>query len=371
MRSDFLDLMQQATRLTRAGDPLAATAMIQAALGQGEGASPQPASHSAIPLPLAQGFVIDVDAREVRPQRRAPIDLGELGLPGNLVRAPHDPDFIAGSHAAAGSQRSYRLFVPPGAGTRPMPLVVMLHGCTQTAEDFAAGTAMNDMARQQGFFVLYPEQSAQANPQRCWNWFKHSHQKRGRGEPALLASMIQAVVAERGIDPKRVYVAGLSAGGAMAAILGETYPELFAAVGVHSGLAAGSADDLPGALAAMKGGSRKARGISSSRMPTIVFHGDADGTVHPDNAQAVIAACAGADLVAEENTVADKGRRRATRRVYRSAQGRVVAEQWVVHGAAHAWSGGRAGGSYTDARGPDATAEMLRFFLEQTSGASA
>lgn len=316
-----------------------------------------------MPLPLAQGLVIDVDAREVRNDSWGPIHHGPL--PGAPVRTRQDRDFVAGSHAAAGSQRSYRLFVPPGAGAQPMPLVVMLHGCTQTAEDFAAGTAMNEMAREQGFFVLYPEQSAKANPQRCWNWFKHNHQKRGRGEPALLASMIQEVIAQHGIDPKRVYVAGLSAGGAMAAILGEAYPELFAAVGVHSGLAAGSAADLPGALAAMKGSASKTRSTSSSRMPTIVFHGDADATVHPDNAEAVIAACAGAGLVAEEKTVSDRGRRRATRRVYRSAEGQVVAEHWVVHGAAHAWSGGRACGSYTDARGPDATAEMLRFFFQQ------
>ncbi|HYE40116.1 MAG TPA: PHB depolymerase family esterase [Ramlibacter sp.] len=365
MRSDFLELMQQATRLTQAGDPRGAAAIIQAALRQGGGESSAPTSRPATPPPFLQGLVIDVDAREVRPEREAPIDADPL--PDAPAPAARGAEFIAGSHAAAGSERSYRLFVPPGAGTRPLPMVVMLHGCTQTAEDFAAGTAMNELAREQGFFVLYPQQSAKANPQRCWNWFKHSHQKRGRGEPALLASMVREVTARHGIDPKRVYVAGLSAGGAMAAILGEAYPELFAAVGVHSGLAAGCAADLPGALAAMKGSTSKTRGAPASRMPTIVFHGDADSTVHPDNAQAVIAACAGADLTAEEESVSHKGRRRATRRVYRSAQGQVVAEHWVVHGASHAWSGGRASGSYTDARGPDASAEMLRFFWAQGS----
>lgn len=364
MRSDFLDFMRQATRLTQAGDPHAATAIIQAALRQRAGDGPAPTSRSAAQLPVLQGLVIDVDAREVRPETEAPVDTG--GLPGVSARASQEAGFIAGRHAAAGSERSYRLFVPPGAGARALPMVVMLHGCTQTAEDFAAGTAMNEMALEQGFFVLYPQQSAKANPQRCWNWFKHSHQKRGRGEPALLASMVREVTARHGIDPKRVYVAGLSAGGAMAAILGEAYPELFAAVGVHSGLAAGCAADLPGALAAMKGSTGTRRGAPASRMPTIVFHGDADATVHPGNAEAVITACAGPDLSAEEERVCQPGRRPATRRVYRSAQGRAVVEHWVVHGAPHAWSGGRPGGSYTDARGPDASAEMLRFFWAQT-----
>ena len=365
MRSDFLDLMQQATRLTQAGDTRGATAIIQAALRQGAGEGPASTSRPATPLPFLQGLVIDVDAREVPAEREAPNGAGPL--PRTPAPAANGGEFIAGSHAAAGSERSYRLFVPPGAGARPLPMVVMLHGCTQSAEDFAAGTAMNEIAREQGFFVLYPQQSAKANPQRCWNWFKHSHQKRGRGEPALLASMVREVTARHGIDPKRVYVAGLSAGGAMAAILGEAYPELFAAVGVHSGLAAGCAADLPGALAAMKGSTGKTRSAPASRMPTIVFHGDADATVHPDNAEAVIAACAGAGLVAQEERVAHKGRRPATRRVYRCTEGHVVAEHWVVHGASHAWSGGRAGGSYTDARGPDASAEMLRFFWEQAS----
>jgi poly(hydroxyalkanoate) depolymerase family esterase len=239
----------------------------------------------------------------------------------------------------------------------------MLHGCTQNPDDFAAGTGMNESARAQGFFVLYPAQSQKANAHRCWNWFKHNHQERGRGEPALLAGMVRDVMAHHSIDPARVYVAGLSAGGAMAAIMGETYPDLFAAVGVHSGLAAGSANDLPSALGAMKNSAAKAS-ASASGVPTIVFHGDADGTVHPGNGAHVIAASVhpAAHVQTEQGLAA--GGHRYTRHLHRASDaGPVMAEHWVVHGAAHAWSGGNAKGSYTDPRGPDATAEMLRFFM--------
>ena len=239
----------------------------------------------------------------------------------------------------------------------------MLHGCTQNPDDFAAGTAMNDLARAQGFYVLYPAQSRKANPQACWNWFKHNHQQRGRGEAGLLAGMTRDVMARCQIDPQRVYVAGLSAGGAMAAILGAVYPELYAAVGVHSGLAAGVASDLPSALAAMQGGPRAANGAAHG-VPTIVFHGDADSTVHAANADQVIAACAGPAAAVDTQRVQAEGDRACTRRSYADAAGRVMAEHWLVHGAPHAWSGGSAQGSYTDPQGPDASTQMVRFFFE-------
>jgi poly(3-hydroxybutyrate) depolymerase len=212
--------------------------------------------------------------------------------------------------------------------------------------------------------VLYPAQSQQANPQRCWNWFKHSHQQRGRGEPALLAGMTRDVMASHAVDADRVFVAGLSAGGAMAAILGDTYPDLFAAVGVHSGLAAGAASDLPSALSAMRSGGAEGAAAGGQRVPTIVFHGDADSTVHPRNGEQVAAFSADSAIAPDVHQHQQPGGRRSTRRVHRDAGGNVLAEHWVVHGAPHAWSGGSARGSYTDARGPDATAEMLRFFLE-------
>ena len=358
MTPEFQTLMQRATQLTQSGDLHAATAAIQAALGVQQ-ATPHPvqrAANDAGPVTAVTDVadvsdvidVIDVESRDVGTGSR----------------------FIAGSFATTSGKRDYKLFVPAGASDRPLPLIVMLHGCTQTPDDFAAGTAMNEMAQAHGCYVLYPAQSQQANPQRCWNWFKHSHQQRGRGEPALIAGMTRQVMEQHAVDPARVYVAGLSAGGAMAAILGETYPDLFAAVGVHSGLAAGAASDLPSAMAAMQGNGR-AMAETSARVPTIVFHGDADSTVHPRNGEQVAAANADAAIAPEVNPHDTPGKRRSTRHVHRDARGNVLAEHWVVHGAPHAWSGGSARGSYTDARGPDASAEMLRFFLEHPCRPSA
>jgi poly(hydroxyalkanoate) depolymerase family esterase len=352
MNFDLKQLMAQATRLTRAGDLQAATAAIQAALRGGS----QPMPSSA----MQTSDAIDVEARQVPDHQPAGVFDPE---PAAYDPGPDAGRFMAGSFANTSDRRDYKLFVPPEAGQRPLPLVVMLHGCTQNPDDFAAGTAMNEAALAQGFFVLYPAQSRRANPQACWSWFKHSHQKRDRGEPALLAGMTREVMAKYAIDPQRVYVAGLSAGGAMAAILGDAYPDLYAAVGVHSGLAAGVASDLPAALMAKKSGG-VLPSTAASGMPTIVFHGDADATVHASNGEQVIAASVGDTTRVETQHLQANGTRAATRRVHRSAEGRVVAEHWTVHGAPHAWSGGSAKGSYTDVRGPDASAEMLRFFFE-------
>lgn len=226
---------------------------------------------------------------------------------------------------------------------------------------------MNRLAREHGFYVLYPAQSRRANPQGCWNWFKHYHQQRGRGEPELLAKMTTEAIGRYAIDPRRVYVAGLSAGGAMAAILGDVYPDIFAAVGVHSGLAAGAASDLPGALSAMQSGAMP-KGVCGTAIPTIVFHGDADPTVHVKNGEQVIAvSAAGAESVHIERLTGG-ARRPTTRRVHIAADGRVLAEHWLVHGASHAWAGGSPAGTYTDPHGPDASAEMVCFFMEHPHG---
>jgi poly(hydroxyalkanoate) depolymerase family esterase len=280
--------------------------------------------------------------------------------------APGQGRFVSARYTHAAGQRNYKLYIPPSdSGGQPMPLVVMLHGCNQNPDDFAAGTRMNDSARTRGFFVLYPAQSRRANPQRCWNWFKHNHQERGRGEAALLADMTREIMSRHAVDSSRVYVAGLSAGGAMAAILAAAYPDVYAAVGIHSGLAAGAASDLPSALAAMKTGSTQIR-VQPAAIPTIVFHGDADATVHPRNGEQVVIAAAGATAgpEAQRQPAFGPDGRTSTRFLHRAADGRVIAEHWRVHGAPHAWAGGSAAGSYTDARGPDASAEMLRFFFE-------
>jgi len=369
MHPEFQRLMEDATRLVRGGDLQGATAAIQAAL---QGHAVPGAAATGMP-PRPSEIVIDIEAREIdAPSVDAPqIDCPPPGVEPRPHRRPQPAaapaqaadTFVAGRFSDGRMQREYKLYIPPQAAEGPLPLVVMLHGCTQDPDDFAAGTRMNEAGRAQGCFVLYPAQSQQANPQRCWNWFKHSHQQRGRGEPALLAALTREVIARHGIDRRRVYVAGLSAGGAMASILGQAYPDLFAAVGVHSGLAAGAASDLPSALAAMRSGAAAAN--PRPGVPTIVFHGDADSTVHPANGEHVITGRVGAsDGAPEVDHQRAAGGRGYTRHVHRSPAGEVLAEHWVVHGSGHAWSGGSRQGSYTDPGGPDATAQMLRFFLQ-------
>jgi len=346
-------LMADATRLTRGGDLNAATRAIQQALG-------------GAPVPSAP-------SRPVGPRGTPPADDPSRVIEGHCTRLDEatpttGPERILRSrHVDDRGALDYRLFVPARALDAPAPpLLVMLHGCTQTAEDFATGTAMDALARRNGCLVLYPDQSDRANPQRCWNWFKHNHQRRGGGEAGLIERCVRQVVAEHAADPRRVFVAGLSAGGAMAAILGNVCPDLFAGVGVHSGLPAGAAGNLPEALKAMQQGAPSgATRVGVVSPPTIVFHGDADRTVHPDNAERIVEACTATGAPTRHRQPAANGRRGWTRRVHRDVDTGVVAEHWCVHGAGHAWSGGDPRGSYTDAAGPDASAEMLRFFLSR------
>ena len=228
---------------------------------------------------------------------------------------------------------------------------------------------MNALAEAQGFLVVYPAQSPSANAQKCWNWFSPHDQQRDRGEPALIAGITRQILREHAADPRRVYVAGLSAGGAAAAIMAQAYPDLYAAAGVHSGLACGAARDMPSALAAMRQGAATAPARPGPRanqrsVPLIVFHADGDQTVHPRNAEQVIAqSAATGGLRSETQRGQVPGGHAYSRRVFTDAAGQAVMEQWVVHGGGHAWSGGSAAGSYTDPRGPDASREMLRFFL--------
>jgi poly(hydroxyalkanoate) depolymerase family esterase len=241
----------------------------------------------------------------------------------------------------------------------------MLHGCTQSPDDFAAGTRMNFLAEEQNCFVAYPEQPSGANQAKCWNWFRTGDQQRGSGEPSLIAGITRQIMRDQAVDPKRIYVAGLSAGGAAAAIMGATYADLYTAVGIHSGLACGVASDLPSALMAMRqGGASETVAVAGSPVPTIVFHGDRDTTVHPDNGDRILKQSAHA---ASPTTKVLRGRvpdgHAYTRTIVTDRSGRAVSEHWKIHGAGHAWSGGSPAGSYTDPRGPDATREMLRFFL--------
>jgi poly(hydroxyalkanoate) depolymerase family esterase len=306
--------------------------------------------------------------------------LGAKGLASSLSsfrqdRAPSTAPQVDGARWAGGAftckagSRDYWLYLPASAKSCPTGLVVMLHGCTQTPQDFAAGTAMNDHAERHGFAVLYPAQARGANAQSCWNWFSKADQRRNRGEPAVLVGMTAQITAEHSIPSKQIFIAGLSAGGAMAVILGETYPEVFSGVGVHSGLPYSAASDVASAFAAMAGQSTKSgvSPIQNRRTSTIVFHGVADATVHPGNG-ARIAQDALSGAAAQVQTV-EKGQTggRGFTRTLTSSQNGSTVEHWEIAGLAHAWSGGQPAGSYTDVRGPDASAEMVRFFLQQRS----
>jgi poly(hydroxyalkanoate) depolymerase family esterase len=262
-----------------------------------------------------------------------------------------------------------------------MPLVVMLHGCGQDAADFARGTGMNTLAEKYGCLVLFPEQSCSAHWNRCWNWYDQAHQRRGEGEPALIAGLTWHIMAEHAVDPRRVAVAGMSSGGAMAVILGRTYPELFSAVGCHSGLAHGSATSGADAMQAMRDGpdpDTLAQAGSHTGPPVIVFHGDADTTVHRSNSSCVVRQSVDGHAVQRRGTHVDiaiveetgcTGGRKFTRQIHQGKSGSVLAEHWTVHGTGHVWSGGKPHGSYTDIQGPNASEEMLRFFISHPAAA--
>jgi poly(hydroxyalkanoate) depolymerase family esterase len=336
MNEDFLKSMKNAFDVLRTQGPREATAAVQRALA-GHGSPPASRPHSQ-PHPSA--------APEPDPAPQAP------------------GTFTTHTFTHHAGRRQYRLYVPASyAGhAASAPLIVMLHGCTQNADDFAAGTRMNAVAERHGLLVAYPVQPQSANQSKCWNWFKPEDQQRDRGEPALIAGITREIMTAYRVDPLRVYVAGLSAGGAMADVMLKTSPDLYAAAGIHSGLPYGCAQGLPSALAAMKGGQRRGNAAALPQRPLIVFHGDADTTVHPANAEALIAPFSTDITTVEIPPAAARGRRAHTLHK-RAASNGVEAEYWSIHGAGHAWSGGSERGSYTDPSGPDAAEEMVRFFL--------
>jgi poly(hydroxyalkanoate) depolymerase family esterase len=280
--------------------------------------------------------------------------------------------FQAGSFSNEAGTRPYRLYVPSDYDGGKLPLVVMLHGCLQSPEDFAAGTRMNLLAEDKGCLICYPQQIASANIGKCWNWFEVADQQRDQGEPAIIAGITRKVMSEYAVDAQRVYVAGLSAGGATAATMGQLYPDLYAAVGVHSGLPCGAAHDLDSALSAMSEGTGPAAKSATSAtiraaVPTIVFHGDLDTTVNPINGDEVTAQAVQATRVASKIEEEDVTAARKYKRIrFTDTAGYTAVEQWTIHDVGHAWSGGSKAGSFTDPHGPDASSEMLRFFLDHS-----
>jgi poly(hydroxyalkanoate) depolymerase family esterase len=344
-------------------------------------ATDAPRRAAQTPQQMAQDFAQDFMSRlgvpdgAGRPGFEMPaFDLNSFDLPGmKTPGASAPPELVPGAQFLSGSfrnhagSRDYKLYIPSSFKGQAMPLVVMLHGCTQNPDDFANGTQMNAVAEEKQCFVVYPAQAKSANNSRCWNWFNALDQQRGQGEPSIIAGIAQQIIDSHPVDRRQVYVAGLSAGGAMAVIVGALYPDLFAAVGVHSGLPFASAQDLPSALAAMKGGASGGRKVPSGGVPIIVFHGDRDTTVNPRNGEEVMAqglhsqSPGGAAAASVDSGSVPNGHR-YTRTTHRHVDGTPLGEHWVIHGAGHAWSGGSESGTYTDRRGPDASREMMRFF---------
>lgn len=352
------------TRL-RSADVAGATAALQRALagqpvqtpqrpGAGEG------DRAGSKVPRGLGDILQL----LRTERARVAD-----QPGTTRHQPGPADedgrFRSRSFRSAAGSLAYKLYVPADHAGRELALVVMLHGCTQDPDDFARGTRMNQLADEFGIIVAYPHQPRSANSQGCWNWFDLRHQRRGTGEPAVLAGLAQELAAEFGIDRARVFVAGLSAGGAMADVLSSTYPDIFAAAGIHSGLPHGAASDVMSAFAAMKGNAKATPRTTGAGTRQIIFHGTADATVHPSNGETLFArARACEDAQGELMTDALVNGRHVTRTLVGPANGPATTEYWLVQGAGHAWSGGDRAGSFTDPSGPDASREMIRFFLE-------
>jgi len=304
--------------------------------------------------------------------------------------------WISGTAHAAGGSRNYKLWVPATLEKgNASPLVMMLHGCRHDAKDMAEISGMNEVAEVNRFLVVYPEQSRLANLMKCWNWFKPKHQARDAGEPSILAAVVDQVRSTHHVDPDRVYVAGVSAGGAMASILGATYPDLFAAIAVFAGAEFKAATSIFEGLAAMERGGPDPihqgqlafEAMKSSlvhkkkrRLPAIVFHGTADTRVSPVNAEQTITqwrktnACLAAEHSESSFALTEKviggqvpDGYAYRKHIYVEADARPLLEKWLVQGLGHAWSGSPNPSKYSDPKGPNASAEIWRFFCEAGS----
>lgn len=374
--SHFRRALGEAMGHLESADVRAATSAIQRALGfesRGVHTSPDRApkmvsSEATGPAGLPRRSLAEVvDALRGLRSRFGGSARGVVPTPD--IEIDGDPQFTRHHFACDAGSVSYKVYVPASVRNRRPSLVMMLHGCTQDPDDFAQGTRMNRLADQHDLIVVYPQQTRGANAQGCWNWFEARHQRRGAGEPAVLAGLAREIAEDHGIGRERTFVAGLSAGGAMSDVLVSTYPDVFSAAGIHSGLPYGAAGDLVSAFGAMKGhGLRTVShdGAAGGDVRRIVFHGDADTTVHVSNAEKILdRAAAGIPDAGREITRRRINGRLVTCTTVAATDGTAHTEHWLIHGAGHAWSGAPEGGSYTDSTGPDASREMVRFFLEQ------
>lgn len=413
MKTTLSGAMRKAVRLTARQNPVEATKVIQQALSGEAGRDHADAARAKAPqdlkpeaatlatlwsaftspsplTPPSQAAPSDAFLEGVQEGARKAPPMGEVlnllqkGLipvrapgfgphvrPAPEVPTPPGAQFLSRTYAGAAGSRDYKLFAPSDAegraGGRGLPLIVMLHGCTQNPDDFALGTGMNELAEKRGCLVAYPKQPTSSNNMACWNWFNPKDQARDSGEAAIIAGITREIMAEYSVDPDRVFVAGLSAGGAMAAILAATYPDLFAAAGIHSGLPYGAASDVASAFSSMrKGASGEATLAVENNVRTIVFHGDADRTVHPSNGELIVAAARAGLRAASEKTIEGRsaGGVAYKRTVIAGKRGAPHVEYWSLQGVGHGWSGGHPDGSYTNQHGPNASREMMRFFLD-------
>jgi len=356
--------MAEATRLTRSGRLAEATALIQRTLG---GVSAPIGGFTLVDVPNEAGVrVVEVTPTLPEPTIQGGTEASPSSQPGGK--------FVDGAYSNTAGTRTYKLYIPSNYTGQAVPLIIMLHGCTQNAVDFAAGTRMNMFAEGKTFLVAYPEQVSSANTSKCWNWFQPADQQRGMGEPSLISGITRQIMNSYHVDINRVYVGGMSAGGAMAVIMAVTYPDLYAAVGVHSGLAYQAANDVRSGITAMRRGASQSVQQLTTVIPLISFHGDRDTTVSPVNADRLLKQWLQATNPDQDksayNTKVERGQalggRSYTRSIYHNAKGQVIAEKWLVHQAGHAWSGGSSDGSFTNPKGPNASSEMLRFFAEHS-----